>query len=124
MLVFTPLDIPPIPNKQNIIDNFVGAEKYVWWKEETLLGNKDFNQQLGEMKPWNDFAKQKYPELLHWIDFLQGCVLCTYPCSKTKFPELVFWLAKAAVTAKATANSGNAHLNFKLFIFLKFKFIL
>ena len=68
MLIFTPLDIPPIPNKQKIIDNFVGAEKYVWWKEETLLGNKDFNQQLGEMKPWNDIAKQKYPELLHWID--------------------------------------------------------
>ena len=68
MLIFTPLDIPPIPNKQKIIDNFVGAEKYVWWKEETLLGNKDFSQQLGDMKPWNDIAKQKYPELLHWID--------------------------------------------------------
>ena len=65
MLIFTPLDIPPIPNKQKIIDNFVGAEKYVWWKEETLLGNKDFSQQLGDMKPWNDIAKQKYPELLH-----------------------------------------------------------
>ena len=68
MLIFTPLDIPPIPNKQKIIDNFVGAEKYVWWKEETLLGNKDFSQQLGDMKAWNDIAKQKYPELLHWID--------------------------------------------------------
>src|SRR5690606_1185494 len=64
------------------------------------------------------------PVLLHWIDFLQGCVVCTYPCSKTKFSELVFWLAKAAVTAKATANTGNAHLNFKFFMILKFKFII
>ena len=68
MLVFTPLDIPPIPNKQKIIDTFVGAEKYVWWNEEILLGDKDYNEPLGEPKNWNDYAKQKYPELLNWID--------------------------------------------------------
>ena len=68
MLVFTPLAIPPIPNKQKIIDNFVGAEKYVWWKEETLLGEKDFSKPLGKPQDWNAHAKEKYPELLEWID--------------------------------------------------------
>ena len=68
MILFTPLDIPPIPNKQSILDNFIGEEKFAWWKEETLLGIKDLSTPFGEMKPWNDFAKQKYPQLLHWID--------------------------------------------------------
>lgn len=68
MIVFTPLDIPPIPGKQSILDNFIGEEKFAWWKEETLLGVKDLSTPFGEMKPWNNFAKQKYPELLDWID--------------------------------------------------------
>tara|TARA_B100001094_G_scaffold43343_2_gene38084 strand:- start:8333 stop:9001 length:669 start_codon:yes stop_codon:yes gene_type:complete len=67
-LVFTPLAIPPIPNKQKIIDNFVGAEKYVWWKEETLLGEKDFSKPLGQPYDWNAHAKEKYPELIEWVN--------------------------------------------------------
>ena len=68
MIIFTPLDIPTIPNKQSILDNFVGAEKYVWWKEETLLGAKDFSKPLGEAKSWNKEALEKYPELIKWIE--------------------------------------------------------
>tara|TARA_B100001094_G_scaffold160398_2_gene155134 strand:+ start:4615 stop:5280 length:666 start_codon:yes stop_codon:yes gene_type:complete len=68
MTIFTPLDIPPIPNKQSILDNFDGKEKFVCWDEETLMGKKDFSKPFGEMKSWNDMAKQKYPELLQWID--------------------------------------------------------
>ena len=71
-LVFTPLAIPPIPNKQKIVDNFVGAEKYVWWKEETLLGTKDFSKPLGESKSWNNEALERYPELIKWIELIKS----------------------------------------------------
>tara|TARA_Y100000590_G_scaffold298965_1_gene337043 strand:- start:157 stop:822 length:666 start_codon:yes stop_codon:yes gene_type:complete len=68
MIVFTPLDIPPIPNKQSILDNFIGNEKFAWWKEETLLGIKDLSKPFGEPKEWTSNAKEKYPQLVEWID--------------------------------------------------------
>ena len=68
MIVFTPLDIPPIPNKQSILDNFIGNEKFAWWKEETLLGTKDLAIPFGEPKEWTSNAKEKYPQLVEWID--------------------------------------------------------
>jgi len=67
-MIFTPLDIPPIPNKELIKERFIPKEDFAWWKEETLLGVKDLSTPFGDMKPWNDYAKQKYPELLDWID--------------------------------------------------------
>ena len=67
-MIFTPLDIPPIPNKQSILDKFIGEEKFAWWKEETLLGVKDLTKPFGEPKTWTASAQQRYPELLEWID--------------------------------------------------------
>ena len=42
-IIFTPLDLPPIPNKQKILDKFSAPDYYVWWGEETILGEKKYN---------------------------------------------------------------------------------
>jgi len=67
-MIFTPLDIPPIPNKQSILDKFIGSEKFAWWKEETLLGTKNLNEPFGEPRQWELSAHLKYPNLVEWID--------------------------------------------------------
>jgi hypothetical protein len=67
-MIFTPLDIPPIPNKELIKEKFIPTETFAWWKEETLLGNKDLSKPFGEPKEWNTDAREMYPELVNWID--------------------------------------------------------
>ena len=67
-IVYTPIDIPPIPNKEKILKNFEGAESFVWWGEETLLGDKKYNNPLGYPQEWTEKSK-KYPELRKWIEF-------------------------------------------------------
>lgn len=67
-IIFTPLDLPPIPNKQKILDKFAAPDYYVWWGEETLLGEKKYNNPLGYPQEWTENAKQSYPELIEWIE--------------------------------------------------------
>ncbi len=96
MTLFLPLDIPPIPNRQELVARFTGndhiamydendkmilgktdsevikkakpKEVFCEWREETLLGGEEINQQDEEYYEWNDLAKTKYPELIKWID--------------------------------------------------------
>ena len=65
-MIFCPLDIPPIPNKRQILDTFSGDESFAWWREETLLGEKDPTKPFGPAGKWTVKAK-KYPQLIAWI---------------------------------------------------------
>ena len=60
-VIFTPLAIPPIPNKQKILDRFNAPDFYIWWDEETLLGEKENNNPLGNPQQWTDKAKENCP---------------------------------------------------------------
>ena len=65
-MIFCPLDIPVIPAKQKILDTFAGDESFAWWREETLLGEKDLSKPFGEPANWTS-KSEKYPELVDWI---------------------------------------------------------
>lgn len=66
-MIFCPLDIPTIPNKQKILDTFAGDESFAWWREETLLGEKNLKKPFGSPGQWTAKAK-KYPDLVTWIE--------------------------------------------------------
>ena len=66
-IIFLPLDIPPIPDKQSLIDAFQTEHKYVWWDEQILAGNKDYTKPFGYPEPWNPCAAQ-YKALIDHID--------------------------------------------------------
>jgi hypothetical protein len=69
--LFLPLDIPPIPNKKIIIENFERSLKsdYVWWNMEVIRGERNLAIPLGSKDySWAPTAKTKYPDLLNWID--------------------------------------------------------
>lgn len=72
-VIFTPVDIPPIPNKEKILERFNAPDFYVWWNEETLLGVKEHNNPLGRPQQWTQEAKDNYPELLEWIETYIPC---------------------------------------------------
>ena len=59
-MIFTPLDIPLISNKESILKNFIGKDNFAWWKEETLLGVKDLSKPFGEPKQWIESAKEDH----------------------------------------------------------------
>lgn len=65
-MIFLPLDIPCIPDKQSILDTFAGDESFAWWREETLLGEKDLSKPFGPPGKWTEKSK-KYPGLCEWI---------------------------------------------------------
>jgi len=65
-MIFCPLAIPLIPNKRQILDTFSGDESFAWWREETLLGEKDLAKPFGPAGKWTAKAK-KYPQLIEWI---------------------------------------------------------
>lgn len=65
-MIFCPLDIPNIPNKQRILDTFAGDETFAWWREETLLGEKNLSIPFGKPGQWTEKSK-KYPQLVEWI---------------------------------------------------------
>lgn len=69
-IIFIPLDIPPIPDKGAMIAAFKGSERYVWWDEQVLLGNKDYNKPLGYAESWNDNSKIFQPLVDHIIQHL------------------------------------------------------
>ncbi len=62
-IIFTPLALPPIEDKQTILDRFDEPEKFVWWGEETLLGEKTCLVPLQKISPsiilWINFANSK-----------------------------------------------------------------
>lgn len=66
-MIFSPLDLPVIPNKQKILDTFAGDESFAWWREETLLGEKNLETPFGSPGQWTAKAK-KYPDLVDWIE--------------------------------------------------------
>jgi len=96
MTLFLPLDIPPIPKRETLVERFTGndhvamydendkmilgktdseviknakpKEVFCEWREETLLGGEDIDPTQPEYYEWNDLAKNKYPELIEWID--------------------------------------------------------
>ena len=84
MILFVPLDIPPIPNKEKILENFYGSTKVVGYDADDNLmlvetdkakidsANDVFykwqTQHLLEDGVWNKFARETYPELVGWID--------------------------------------------------------
>lgn len=65
-MLFTPLAVPPIPNKEQVLRDFKGEENFVWWGEETLLGDKRYNNPLGHPQEWTSKGRG-YPELMNWI---------------------------------------------------------
>ena len=71
-MIFCPIDLPPIPDKQKIIDAFEGDEAYAYWNLEVLLGNgengiRDKSIPFGPAGTWSPFAK-KYPQLVEWME--------------------------------------------------------
>ena len=83
-MLFLPLDIPPIPNKEKILENFYGKTHAVGYDKNNELIFRDVDdktleqtpdvfykwkaQVLSEDNKWNKFAKETYPELVGWID--------------------------------------------------------
>jgi hypothetical protein len=67
-IIFTPIDVPPIPNKEKVLERFNAPDFYIWWDEETLLGEKEYNNPLGRPQKWTDAARQNYSELINWIE--------------------------------------------------------
>ena len=83
-MLFLPLDIPPIPNKDIIIKNFYGKTQAVGYDKDKELVFRDVSddtlsqasdvfyqwkaQQLSDKGTWNSFARKTYPDLIKWID--------------------------------------------------------
>ena len=67
-IIFTPLALPQIEDKQTILDRFDEPEKFVWWGEETLLGEKATNNPIGYPQQWTDNAKKMYPRIVDWVE--------------------------------------------------------
>jgi hypothetical protein len=71
-MIFLPLDIPPIPNKQHIVDNFSGETRIVgkdiFDESKRVIFYKWQKQQLLENNKWSKLALNKYADLVEWID--------------------------------------------------------
>ena len=97
-VIFTPLAIPPIPEKQKVLDRFNAPDFYVWWDEETLLGEKENNNPLGRPQKWTENAKNNYPELIDWVE--------TYiPCDEWYYIRIA--RAKEEIPPHVDGNSVN-----------------
>lgn len=78
-MIFTPLDIPPIPNKKSIIDKFQGKEYFAFTNKDGIIEIKS-NESTGSFchweeltlldkdGVWQDNAIKLFPDLLEWID--------------------------------------------------------
>lgn len=64
-IIFLPLDVPKVPRSSDMVDLFEGHDRYVWWQEEILLGNKDYNKPLGHPEPWNPGSEKFRPLIDH-----------------------------------------------------------
>jgi hypothetical protein len=72
-VIFTPVDVPPIPQKEDILKHFEELDFYVWWGEETLLGLKENNNPLGKPQNFTARAWHYYPMLVNWIQSYIPC---------------------------------------------------
>lgn len=66
MYRFLPLELPLFEHKENVMKVFEGNINFGYWHEEELtVRNKSlpFNEEM----PFTDAAKEKYPELLNYI---------------------------------------------------------
>ena len=66
-IIFLPLDVPPLADKQEIIGKFNSDRRYVWWDEQLLVGNKDYDKPLGYPEPPNDCAAD-FPALMKHVE--------------------------------------------------------
>ena len=70
-MIFLPLDIPPIPNKQSIVNNFSGQTRIVGKnildESKRVIFSKWQNERLLENNTWSKLVL-KYPGLVEWID--------------------------------------------------------
>tara|TARA_B110000503_G_scaffold91896_1_gene138696 strand:+ start:1268 stop:1900 length:633 start_codon:yes stop_codon:yes gene_type:complete len=63
-IAFLPIDLPKIPNKENIVANFDKEFKYGWWDAIRLFEpTVDFNP----TNLWSNDAIEKFPELKQWM---------------------------------------------------------
>lgn len=71
-LCFLPLDIPPLPDRDQVIQAFEESghkEDYVWWNMELLLGARQFDVPLGSTPyDWSTSARERYHGLIQWIE--------------------------------------------------------
>ncbi len=68
-ILFLPLDVPALPGKDEILSAFGEGERYVWWNEETLLGEKDPSKPFGTSEaPWSRRALSHYRALVDHIE--------------------------------------------------------
>ena len=72
-VIYTPLALPQIEDKQTILDRFDAPETFVWWGEETLLGEKATNNPLGYPQAWTARARQLYPQIVDWVETHVPC---------------------------------------------------
>lgn len=69
-VIFLPLDVPKVPRSRQMIDLFDGGDRYVWWQEEVLLGNKDYDKPLGYPETWNPGSEKFQPLIDHITEHL------------------------------------------------------
>ncbi len=78
-MIFAPLDIPAIPNKENIIQQFSGKEYYAYTNEQGIIEIQSTSKDdafchweeltlLDHDGEWQPNAIKLFPELLKWID--------------------------------------------------------
>ena len=78
-MIFAPLDIPAIPNKEKIIQQFSGKEYYAYTNEQGVIEIQSANKDdafchweeltlLDHDGKWQPNAIKLFPELLKWID--------------------------------------------------------
>lgn len=64
-IIFLPLDIPLIPQTDDMVSLFKGDERYVWWQQEVLLGDPDPRVPLGDPAEWNNRSEMFAPLIEH-----------------------------------------------------------
>ena len=64
---YLPIDVPPIPDKEEILANFRPQFNYSFWQQERLV-DRDAKDPYDKPCGWSSEAKRKYPSLLQFID--------------------------------------------------------
>ena len=70
-ICFLPLDIPPLPDKSDICNQFdqLTSERYIWWNREILLGKKDYEHPIGSYDcTWSDIARSQFSQIIESIE--------------------------------------------------------
>lgn len=78
-MIFSPLDIPPIPNKTTILEQFKGKEYFAYTNEQGIIEIQSNNIEqafchweeltlLDHDGVWQQNARRLFPNLIDWID--------------------------------------------------------